>query len=163
MALLACGIGPGDEVITVPNTYIATCEAISQTGATFRWVEVDERTYNMNPDNVEAAITSRTKALLPIHLYGQPADMGPIMDIARKHSLMVIEDAAQAHGARIANPKSEIGNPKSPDRSPLGGHSWRAPNHRPPGRASRTGPAGPLGDGTCLRGNHLPRSAGERS
>ncbi len=100
MALRVCGIGPGDEVITVPNTYIATCEAISQVGATIRWAEVDERTYNMNAVGIEAAITPRTKALLPVHLYGQPADMGPIMEIARKHSLKVIEDCAQSHGAK---------------------------------------------------------------
>jgi dTDP-4-amino-4,6-dideoxygalactose transaminase len=125
MALRACGIGPGDEVITVPNTYIATCEAISQAGATIRWVEVDPRTYNMDPANLEVAITPRTKALLPVHLYGQPADMGPIMDIARQHGLKVIEDAAQAHGARIANQrisesvnrKSQIANPQSAIRN----------------------------------------------
>jgi dTDP-4-amino-4,6-dideoxygalactose transaminase len=99
MALRACDIGPGDEVITVPNTYIATCEAISEAGATIRWVEVDPRTYNMDPADLEAAITPQTKAILPVHLYGQPADMGPIMAIAHKHGLKVIEDAAQAHGA----------------------------------------------------------------
>jgi dTDP-4-amino-4,6-dideoxygalactose transaminase len=125
MALRACGIGPGDEVITVPNTYIATCEAISQVGATIRWVEVDERTYNMNmdPANVEAAITPRTKALLPVHLYGQPADMAPIMAVARKHGLKVIEDCAQAHGAtyRIdgrGKMENEIGHPSSTLHSP---------------------------------------------
>jgi len=99
MALRAVGIGPGDQVITVPNTYIATCEAISQVGATIRWVEVDPHTYNMDPANIEAAITSKTRALLPVHLYGQPAEMGPIMDIAHKYHLKVIEDCAQAHGA----------------------------------------------------------------
>jgi len=92
MALRACGIGPGDQVITVPNTYIATCEAISQVGATIRWVEADPRTYNMDPANLKAAITPRTKALLPVHLYGQPADIGSIMAIARQHGLKVIED-----------------------------------------------------------------------
>jgi len=132
MALLACGIGPGDEVITVPNTYIATCEAISQTGATFRWVEVDERTYNMNPANIEAAITSRTKALLPVHLYGQPAYMEPIMDIARKHGLKVIEDAAQAHGAKIADSRWQIVN---------SGHRPSAISHRP---------VGTFGDAACF-------------
>ncbi len=84
----------------MPNTFIATTEAITHAGATFRWVEVDPRTYNMDPTRIEAAITPRTKALLPVHLYGQPADMGPIMDIARKHGLLVIEDCAQAHGAK---------------------------------------------------------------
>lgn len=99
MALLACEIGPGDEVITVPNTYIATCEAISQVGAAIRWIDADECTYNMNPSNIEEVITPRTKALLPVHLYGQSADMEPIMQIARQHGLKVIEDCAQAHGA----------------------------------------------------------------
>jgi dTDP-4-amino-4,6-dideoxygalactose transaminase len=105
MALRACSVGPGDEVITVPNTYIATCEAISQVGATIRWVEVDERTYNISPANVEAAITPRTRAILPVHLYGQPADMAPIMEIARRHGLKVIEDCAQAHGATYRGKK----------------------------------------------------------
>jgi dTDP-4-amino-4,6-dideoxygalactose transaminase len=100
LALRACGLGPGDEVLTVPNTFIATTEAISCVGATIRWVEVDPRTYNMDPTQIEAAITPRTKALLPVHLYGQPADMEPIMAIARRHGLKVIEDCAQAHGAR---------------------------------------------------------------
>lgn len=99
LAIRACGIGVGDEVITVPNTFIATTEAISHAGAKFRWVEVDQRTYNMDATKIEAAITARTKAILPVHLYGQPADMEPIIKIARKHDLMVIEDAAQAHGA----------------------------------------------------------------
>lgn len=105
LAVQACGIGPGDEVITVPNTFIATTEAITHSGATFRWVEVDPLTYNMDPRNIETAITPRTKALLPVHLYGQPADMGPIMDIARKHHLLVIEDCAQAHGAKYHGQK----------------------------------------------------------
>ncbi|MCL5999489.1 MAG: DegT/DnrJ/EryC1/StrS family aminotransferase [Chloroflexi bacterium] len=106
LALRACDIGPGDEVITVPNTFIATTEAISVTGAAIRWVDVDPRTYNMNPDKIEAAITPRTKALLPVHLYGQPADMGPIMGIARRHGLRVIEDCAQAHGAKYQGQKA---------------------------------------------------------
>ena len=100
LALEALGIGPGDEVITVPNTYIATCEAVSHTRAAFRWVEVDSRTYNMDPARLEAAITPRTRAVLPVHLYGQPADMAPIVELARRHGLRVIEDACQAHGAR---------------------------------------------------------------
>lgn len=99
LALLACGIGPGDEVITVPNTYIATCEAISHTGATICWVEADARTYNLDPARLEEAITPGTRAILPVHLYGQPADMQPIMEVARRRGLRVIEDCAQAHGA----------------------------------------------------------------
>lgn len=105
LAIRACGIGPGDEVITVPNTFIATTEAISCAGAKVRFVEVDSRTYNMDPDKIESAITPRTKALLPVHLYGQPADMDPIMEIARAHGLKVIEDCAQAHGAKYHGQK----------------------------------------------------------
>ena len=100
LAVRALALAPGDEIVTVPNTFIATTEAISHAGAVFRWVEVDPRTYNMDPARIEAAITPRTRALLPVHLYGQPADMDPIMAIARRHGLKVIEDCAQAHGAR---------------------------------------------------------------
>ncbi|OHB64508.1 MAG: erythromycin biosynthesis sensory transduction protein eryC1 [Planctomycetes bacterium RBG_13_60_9] len=98
-ALLALGIGPGDEVITTPSTFIATAEAISLCGATPRFVDIDERTYNMAPERLEAAITSKTKAIIPVHLFGQMADMDAIMDIAGVHGLHVIEDACQAHGA----------------------------------------------------------------
>ncbi len=98
-ALMALGVGPGDEVITVPNTFIATAEAISFCGATPVFVDVDERTYNMNPDLLEAAITPKTKAVIPVHLFGQMADMDRIMEIARAHDLFVVEDACQAHGA----------------------------------------------------------------
>src|SRR5687768_13797480 len=98
-ALLALGIGPGDEVITVPNTFIATAEAITYCGAKPVFVDVDEQTYTMNPALLERAITPRTKAVIPVHLYGQMADMDPIMEMARKHNLFVIEDACQAHGA----------------------------------------------------------------
>jgi dTDP-4-amino-4,6-dideoxygalactose transaminase len=99
LALLALDIGPGDEVITAPNSFIATAEAISLTGATPVFVDVDETCFTMNPGLIEAAITPRTKAIIPVHLYGQMADMDPILEIARRHSLHVIEDAAQAHGA----------------------------------------------------------------
>lgn len=99
LALLACGIGPGDEVITTPNTYIATAFAISYVGATPVFIDVDSMTYNMNPDLLEAAITERTRAVIPVHLYGQPCEMEPILEIARQHKLKVIEDAAHAHGA----------------------------------------------------------------
>ena len=100
LALRAMGVGPGDEVIVPSNTYIATWLAVSQCGATPVPVEPDERTYNIDPSLIEAAITPRTKVILPVHLYGQPADMDPILAIARKHGLRVLEDGAQAHGAR---------------------------------------------------------------
>ncbi len=99
LALLSLGIGVGDEVITAANTFIATCEAISYTGARVVLVDCDDKTYTLDPDKLEAAITNRTKAIIPVHLYGQPADMDPIMEIANKHGIPVIEDAAQAHGA----------------------------------------------------------------
>ena len=100
LALLAMGIGPGDEVIVPSNTYIATWLAVSHVGATPVPVEPDERTYNIDPDKIEAAITTKTKVILPVHLYGQPADLDPILDIADRYGLKVLEDAAQAHGAR---------------------------------------------------------------
>jgi dTDP-4-amino-4,6-dideoxygalactose transaminase len=99
LALRALGVGAGDEVIVPSNTYIATWLAVSQCGATPVPVEPDARTYNLDPARIEAALTARTKAILPVHLYGQPADMDAIMAIARRHGLVVLEDAAQAHGA----------------------------------------------------------------
>lgn len=100
LALLAMGVGPGDEVIVPSNTYIATWLAVSQCGATPVPVEPLEATYNIDPARIEAAITPATRVILPVHLYGQPADLDPILAIARKHDLRVLEDAAQAHGAR---------------------------------------------------------------
>lgn len=99
LSLLACGIGAGDEVITVANTFMATAEAITYCGARPVFVDVDESTYTMDPAGLEKALTSRTKAVIPVHLFGQPADMDPILEFARAHNLYVIEDAAQAHGA----------------------------------------------------------------
>ncbi|MBV9008610.1 MAG: DegT/DnrJ/EryC1/StrS family aminotransferase [Verrucomicrobia bacterium] len=99
LALLACGVGPGDEVITVPSTFMATAEAISYAGATPVFVDVDERTYTMNPEQLAGAVTKRTKAIVPVHLFGQMADMDAILKFAKEHRLIVIEDAAQAHGA----------------------------------------------------------------
>jgi len=99
LALAACGVGPGDEVITVPNTYIATVFAISYVGATPIFVDVDPVTFNMDVAQIEARITPRTKAILPVHLYGHPVDMDPLLEIAQRHNLWVIEDAAHAHGA----------------------------------------------------------------
>ena len=99
LALLAAGVGRGDEVITVPFTFVATVAAVCYTGAHPVFVDIDPRSFTMDVAQIEAAITPRTKAILPVHLYGQPADMDPILAMARKHGLVVIEDAAQAHGA----------------------------------------------------------------
>ena len=100
LALLAAGVGPGDEVITVPFTFVASVSAVVYTGAKPVLVDIDPRSFTMDPAAVEAAITPRTKAILPVHLYGQTADMDPIMEVARRRNLVVIEDAAQAHGAK---------------------------------------------------------------
>jgi len=99
LALLAAGVGPGDEVITVPFTFVATAAAILYTGAKPVFVDIDPQTFTMATDQIEAAITDRTRAIVPVHLYGHPADMDPILEIARANNLAVIEDAAQAHGA----------------------------------------------------------------
>ena len=99
LALLALGVGPGDEVITVPDTFIATAEAISYCGAKPVFIDVEPVTCNMDPAKLEAAITKKTKVVIPVHLFGQMADMDPILSIARKHKLFVVEDASQAHGA----------------------------------------------------------------
>lgn len=99
LALLAAGIGPGDEVITVPFTFVATAAAIGYSGARPVFVDIDSRSFTMDTSRIETAITDRTKAIIPVHLYGQPADMDPILEIAGRHKLVVIEDSAQAHGA----------------------------------------------------------------
>ena len=99
LALLSAGVGPGDEVITIPHTFVASAAAIYYTGATIKLCDIDPVTFTMDPEALEAAITPRTKAIIPVHLYGQMADMDPIMAIAKKHGLVVLEDAAQAHGA----------------------------------------------------------------
>ena len=105
-ALLARDIGPGDEVITVANTFIATTEAISQASARPVFVDVDPRTYTIDVSQIEARITTRTRAIVPVHLYGQPADMDPILDLAAHRNLVVIEDACQAHGAMYKGRKA---------------------------------------------------------
>ncbi len=99
LPLKALGVGPGDEVIVPSNTYIATALAVTYVGATPVFVEPDIRTYNIDPARIEEKITANTKAIMPVHLYGLPCDMDPILEIAKKHNLYVIEDCAQAHGA----------------------------------------------------------------
>ncbi len=99
LALVAKGIGRGDEVITVPNTFIATCAAIYYTGATPKFVDINQETYNLDSNKLEKTITPQTKAIIPVHLYGQSADMKHIKEIADKHNITIIEDACQAHGA----------------------------------------------------------------
>src|SRR5213592_999840 len=106
LTLLALGIGAGDEVITVPMTFMATAEAISFCGAKPVFVDIDERTYTLDPNLLERAIGPRTKAIIPVHLFGQAADMDPILEIARRHGLHVIEDACQAHGAEYKGRKA---------------------------------------------------------
>ncbi len=105
LALLACGVGPGDEVITVPSTFMATAEAITYCSARPVFVDVDQSTYTMDPVELEKAVTAKTKAVIPVHLFGQAADMDPILEFAREHDLFVIEDAAQAHGAEYKGRK----------------------------------------------------------
>ena len=100
LALQACGVGRGDEVITTAHTFIATAEPIVQLGATPIFVDIEPETFNIDPHRVEDAITPRTRAILPVHLYGRPAAMTELMEIAARRGLVVIEDAAQAHGAR---------------------------------------------------------------
>lgn len=100
LSLKALGVGEGDEVLVPSHTFIATALAVTYAGAVPVFVEPDIRTYNLDPARIEAAVTPRTKAIMPVHLYGQPADMDPIMEAARKHGLFVVEDCAQAHGAR---------------------------------------------------------------
>jgi len=105
LACLACGIGKGDEVIVMPYTYIATALGISMAGARPVFVDIEEKTYNIDVSKIEKAITKKTKAILPVHLYGHPVDMDPLMEIAKKHNLKVIEDCAQAHGALYKDKK----------------------------------------------------------
>ncbi len=105
LACLSCGIGKGDEVIVMPYTYIATTLAISMTGAKPVFVDIDEKTYNIDISKVESSITKNTKAILPVHLYGHPVDMDPLVEIAKKHNLKIIEDCAQAHGALYKSKK----------------------------------------------------------
>src|SRR5439155_3919569 len=106
LSLLALGVGPGDEVITVPNSFMATAEAISLCGARPVFVDIDEKSYTMDPAQVEAATTLRTQAIIPVHIFGQMADMDAILAIARRYGTPVVEDACQAHGAEYKGRKS---------------------------------------------------------
>jgi UDP-2-acetamido-2-deoxy-ribo-hexuluronate aminotransferase len=105
IAMMAMGIGPGDEVISTPFTFVATAETVALIGAKPVYVDIDPKTYNINPSLIERAITPRTKAIIPVHLYGQPVDMDPVMALAKKHDLKVIEDSAQALGASYRGKK----------------------------------------------------------
>ncbi len=106
LALIACNIKSGDEVITTPFTFIATTEAIMQCGATPVFVDIEPKTYNIDPKKIESKITRKTKAILPVHLYGQPAEIKPILELAKKYNLMVIEDCAQSLGAEYMGKKT---------------------------------------------------------
>jgi len=110
LALLACGIGKGNEVISIPNTFIATTEAISQTGAKIVFVDVNSSTYDIDVSQIEGAINEKTRAIVPVHLFGQPADMDPIMGVAREYNLKVIEDACQAHGSEYKGKGKKTGS-----------------------------------------------------
>ena len=138
LALLACGIKPGDEVITTPFTFIATAEAITQCGAVPVFVDIDPLTYNLDPGLIEAKITARTRCIMPVHLYGHPADMGPIMQTAAKHHLKVIEDCAQALGAAYTNPVIASAAKQSPP--PVIARS----------AATKQSMVGAIGDAGCL-------------
>ncbi len=134
LALMALDVGPGDEVIVPSNTYIATWLAVSECGARLVPVEPVEGTFNLDPARLEEAVTERTKVVLPVHLYGQPADLGAIYAVAHRHGLRVLEDAAQAHGAAIrraqGRPRSRrgrvellSGQESGRDRGRGGGHN----------------------------------------
>lgn len=105
LSLLACGIKPGDEVITTPFTFIATAEAITHCGARPVFADIDPRTFNIDPDRIESAISSKTRAIIPVHLFGQPAEMEPILNLGGKYNLQIIEDCAQAFGAEYEGQK----------------------------------------------------------
>ena len=159
LALLAAGIGKGDEVITVPFTFVATVSAVDYTGAKAVFVDIDPVTFTMDPAQIEAAITPRTKAIIPVHLYGQSADMDPILAIARKHGLVVIEDAAQAHGAEYKGRRcGSMGDMGCfsfyPGQEPRRGWRGRHGRYRQPGVRTHDPHAARLG-----RGEEIPPRA----
>src|SRR5580765_1895949 len=154
IALRTLGVGAGDEVITVANSFIATSEAIKMAGAQVVFVDMDPVTYAIDVNRIEAKITPKTKAIIPVHLYGQPADMDPIRALAKKHELFIIGDAAQAHGATYK------GTPIASWRTSRATRSIRAKTSGPMAtRApwSPTTPRGPLPPG-CWRTTGAPRS-----
>jgi dTDP-4-amino-4,6-dideoxygalactose transaminase len=126
LGLLSLGVGRGDEVIVPAYTYIASAFAVTYTGARPVFADIDETTFNIDPQTIERALTKRTKAIMPVHLYGQAADMGPICDIARKHGLRIIEDTAQAHGAtyRITENRRQITEKKAGSIGDIGAFSF---------------------------------------
>jgi len=160
LALLACGIGPGDEVVTTPFTFIATAEAITQVGAIPVFVDIDPRTFNIDPNLIEAKITPKTRCILPVHLYGHPADMDAIMAISQKHNLKVIEDCAQALGASIIAPKNVIASEARQSNPPVIADPQspviaRSEAQRPlviarSSQATRQSKVGSIGDAGCL-------------
>ncbi len=155
LALLAAGIQPGDEVITVPFTFYATVATIGYAGATPVFVDIDPATFNIDASKIEAAITARTRAILLVHLYGQCADMDPILEIARRHKLVVIEDAAQAHGAEYRRAASRRNRRYRmlqflSDQESRRGRRRRHAHHQQSGIRSHLRPAAQLGRGAAL-------------
>lgn len=160
LALRALGIGHGDEVITTAHTFIATAAAIVATGARPVFVDIDPDTYTIDPKMIERAVTDRTRAIIAVHLFGQPADMGPIKDIARRRGLYVLEDAAQAHGAEYQG--------SAPGRSAMS-HVSRFIRRRTSGpmataeRSPPTMPRSPSGSNDCVTTVEPPTTATPRS
>jgi len=148
LALIACGVEPGDEVITPPFTFIATAEATTQCGATPVFVDIDPSTYNLDAARIERAITKKTKAILPVHLYGHSCDIAPILQIANKYKLKVIEDCAQALGATYSGPPSPVPSPAPSAMSHEPGRHEPAPH--PPSPVSGRRKVGSLGDAGCF-------------
>jgi dTDP-4-amino-4,6-dideoxygalactose transaminase len=167
LALLALGVGAGDEVITTPHTFIATVEPIEVLGAVPVFVDIDPVTFNIDPAKIEAAITPRTKVIMPVHLYGQLAPMDAIMEIARRHNLHVIEDAAQAHGAEYKRPAGgRVGRCRLlqllPRQKSGGVWRWRRGLHqrRGAGNADRQAARSRAADQVRARYHRLRRTAG---